>query len=385
MKKIFKMGIVMLVVMMSLFGCNNSTEDTQTIKIGSNFELTGAVAEYGIVQAEGVALAVERANASGEFDIPIEIVRLDNKSDETETVTVATQLVESGVVGIVGPAVSGLTVVTFQVVDSMDRKVPVISPSATADGVTQRVDGSVYEHGFRACFLDSYQGTAMAVFASDNLDAKKVVIISDSSSDYAKGLTENFKTKFTSLGGEIVGSESYVAGDQDFNTILTRIKDKEFDAIYIPGYYNEVGLIIKQARDLGIDSVILGPDGFDSPNLVGLATAEALNNVYFTTAYTTVTDDADVKAFVESYKDKYNKEPNMFAALAYDATNLLLEAIKQAGSTDSEAVSAALANIEDFKGVTGTISFDELHNPVKSVLVVELVDGVQTSSVEVNP
>jgi len=217
------------------------------------------------------------------------------------------------------------------------------------------------------------------------MEKLKAVVIYDSGSDYAIGLYNTFSEKFTALGGTIVAAEAYIDSDTDFSAILTKINGEDFDVIYIPGYYNQAGLIIKQARELGIMVPIVGPDGFDSPTLVDLAGASNLNDVYFTTAYSNLSTDPDQAAFIEAYKAKYGKEPNMFAALGYDATNLLLAAIQQAGSSDPAAVQQALLNISGFKGVTGTITFDEYHNPIKPVLMVKLVNGEQAESIEVQP
>ena len=386
MKKLLGKVVTICLVTLVMVACSStgSTSSDEALKLGVNLELTGEVAEYGLAELSGVELAIKLANKEKVFDKDIVLVKYDNTSNTAEAIAGVTKLAtQDGVSGIIGPAVSSLSAAQFQAGNEFG--VPMISPSATADGATLDANGKAYDFAFRACFLDSFQGTAMAIFAADNLKATKAIVIGDSSSDYALGLASNFTAKFESKGGKIVASEAYVAGDTDFNSILTKIAKLDYDVIYIPGYYNEVGLIIKQARDLGINVPILGGDGFDSPTLVELATAKALNNVYFTTAYTTVTDDADVAAFVEAYKAEYGAEPNMFAALGYDSANLLIAAAKQAGSTNPAEIQKALVNIKGFKGVTGTITFDELHNPIKSVLVVSLVDGVQFESIEVQP
>lgn len=385
MKKFFIAILALMMFTACSGGGGESTPkaDPNTFRIGYNLELTGDVASYGNSELEGVELAIKLANEKGGvLGKQIVGVKYDNQSDQAEAVSVQTKLatVES-VVGIITPATSGLTSAVYPISD--EYKIPTVAASATADGITQNADGSVMDYAFRVCFLDSYQGTAMAKFAYRNLEAKKAVIIGDSSSDYAKGLKENFKSQFESLGGTVVSEESYVEGDTEFNSVLTKIKDLDFDVIYIPGYYAEVSLIIKQARAMGIDAPITGGDGFDAPQLLEIAGASALNDVYFTTAYTTVTDDEDVKNFVDAYKAEYGKDPDMFAALAFDATNILIEAIGKTPTGNSIAVKDALSTIKNYKGVTGKISFDKLHNAVKSVLVVELVDGVQTSSTEV--
>jgi len=387
MKKLF-MLMMATILLLTVTACGNDKKDpvdnSKTLKIGLNFELTGDYQEYGTMEYEGAMLAIKQKQDAGDYPFDIVTVKLDNKSTLEETNSVATKLATQESVGvIVGPAVSGLTVATYAIGEQYTT--PVVSPSATSDGATLKDDGTVYEYGFRTCFVDSYQGTAMAVFAKENLDAAKAVIIFDAGSDYAKGLASSFKERYTADGGVIVAEESYQEKDTDFSTILTKIQDMDFDVIYIAGYYNEVGLIIRQARDLGINVPITGGDGFDSPTLVDLAGASALNDVYFTTAYTTVDANETVTAFVEAYKAEYGKEPSMFAALGYDTANLVLQAAEEAGATDPASIQQALVNMKSFTGVTGTFSFDENHNPSKTVIVVSLIDGVQAEATEVQP
>ncbi len=285
-------------------------------------------------------------------------------------------MTQDKVVAVIGPATTGAFKATIP--EAIKHKVPVVSGSATADDVTADASG-VKEYAFRICFSDSYQGTAMANFALDNLSAKKAVIIMDSASDYAKGLAENFTKTFEAGGGSIVAQEAYVAGDQDFNSIITSIKGQDFDVIFIPGYYEEAGLIIKQARGQGIDVPILGADGFDSPVLLDKAGAEALNKIYFSNHYSSLDESPVVQEFIKSFKEKYDKEPDAFNALGYDAAMFVADGIRRAENVKGEAVKNALEETTNFEGVTGTISIDENHNAVKKLVIIELVDGKQTS------
>lgn len=367
-------------------GCGGQTEDAQTVKIGINYELSGDVASYGEASVDGIMMAFDEINAAGGIDgLQIEPITVDNKSDTAEATALATRLMtQEGVVACLGPATSGSYMATIPV--AMANKVPIISASATADeGVTVDKNGNVNEYVFRLCFNDSFQGVTMANFALNNLEAKKAVIIQDKSSDYAAGLAKNFKETFTAGGGEIVGEEGYVAKDKDFNAILTKIKGQEFDVIFLPGYYQEAGLIIKQARDLDISAPILGADGFDSPVLLELAGAEALNDVYFSNHYSNLGQDPLVQKFIEDFKTKYGKEPNAFHALGYDLGKYIADAIKRAGSPEPEKIKDALANTENFVGVTGSFSMGPDHNPIKSIVVIGLENGVQASSVKVEP
>jgi branched-chain amino acid transport system substrate-binding protein len=289
-------------------------------------------------------------------------------------------MTQDGVVTVLGPATSGSFKATLPV--AIKSKVPAISGSATADDVTVDANG-VKEYAFRICFNDSYQGTVMAKFAVSNLAKKKAVVIMDSSSDYGKGLAENFTKTFKAEGGTIVAQEAYVAKDTDFNSILTKIKGQDFDVIFIPGYYEEAGLIIKQARALGITAPILGADGFDSPSLLELAGASALNDVYFSNHYSSLDQDPAVVKFIADFKAKYNKEPDAFNALGYDLAKFAADGISRAEKIDGESIKNALAATKEFSGVTGSFSVDANHNPVKKIVVIGLKDGVQATSVKI--
>lgn len=387
-KKLFKMLVAGALSLTALTACSGgeASTDGDTLKIGLHYELTGNVADYGNAELKGSKLAIKLANASGENKFTYEGVEYDDKSDPTEAISLSQKLVSDGVVGVVGPATSGASSASYPILN--DAKKIVVSPSATANNQTlvdpKDPNSAVYDYVYRVCFEDSYQGAAMAQFAFDTLNAKKIAIYGSVSSDYAKGLNTAFTNQMVKLGGEIVANESYQDGDTDFSAVLTSLLSKDFDALYIPGYYNEAGLIIKQARAIGINCPIIGSDGFDAVTLADLAGAENLNDVYYTTAYTTVNASDKLQAFIDAYKEEYNEEPGMFAALAFDATNLLIESIEKAGTSDPEAINEAVAKM-NFSGVTGDFTFDATHTPIKSVLVVELVDGVQENAVSVTP
>ena len=368
-----------------LAGCGSSGSGTSgssadTVKVGLNYELSGPVATYGDASVKGIQMAVEEINAAGGVNgKQIEIVKYDNKSEPAEATTLATKLMTNDkVVSVIGPATSGSFKATIPVANQ--NKVPVVSGSATADDLLVQ-NGVLQEFAFRTCFSDSYQGTAMANFATQSLSAKTAVILKDTSSDYAKGLADNFAKQFTANGGTIVAEEGYVAGETEFNPIVTRIKGQSYDVMYVPGYYNEVGLIIKQARDQGIDQPILGGDGFDSPGLLEKAGAAALNQVYFTNHYSSLDQDPTVQDFIKAFKDKYGEEPNAFHALGYDTAYFVADAIKRASEPTGEAIQQAMASTTDFSGVRGTFSIDpETHEPVKSAVIIGLKDGVQVSA-----
>lgn len=383
MKRVISLVLMIALVATLFAGCGKQAANSDVIKIGVNYELSGNVATYGQSSLDGIRLAVKQINAAGGINgKKIELVEYDNKSDSAEATTLASKLMTSDkVLAVLGPATSGSFKAEIPV--AIKNKVPVISGSATADDVTVDANG-VKEYAFRICFNDSYQGTIMAKYALENLKLAKAVVIMDSSSDYGKGLAENFTKTYEANGGTIVAKEAYVSGDTDFNAILTKIKGQDFDVIFIPGYYNEAGLIIKQARAQGINVPILGCDGFDSPTLLELAGADALNNVYFSNHYSSLDQDPAVVKFIEDFKAEYKKEPNAFHALGYDAAMFLVDGIKRSEALTGVALKTALENTENFNGVTGSFSIDENHNTVKAIVVIKLENGEQAASERVS-
>ncbi|MCM3477594.1 ABC transporter substrate-binding protein [Caldibacillus thermoamylovorans] len=357
-----------------------------TIKIGANLELSGEVASYGQSISEGMELAIEEINASGGVDgKKIKVVKVDNKSDNAEAASAATRLTsQENVLAIIGAATSGNTIAQAQIAN--DTKTILLSPSGTAPNVTENEDGSINEYVFRTSYIDPFQGTVAANFAAKELGVKTAAIYSDSASDYAKGLAAAFKETFQKAGGKIVAEESYVAGDTDFRSTLTRIKSANPEFVFIPGYYEEVGLIVKQARESGVTVPLMGADGWDSPTLVDLAGKDALNNTFITNHYSAQDPDTKIQEFVTKFKEKYkDKSPDAFNALGYDSVYLLVDAIKRAGSLDREAVKDALAETKDISLVTGDVTIDKKHNPIKSATILEYVDGEQKFKAKVDP
>jgi branched-chain amino acid transport system substrate-binding protein len=357
-------------------------QEGDTIKIGMNMELSGAVAAYGSAEKEGIELAVEQINADGGIDgKKIDLISKDNKSDNNEAGTVATNLTtNSKVVALIGPATSGA--VKSALPNATKAEVPLITPSGTDDAITKQGD-NLQEYAFRSCFQDSFQGKILAKYAHENLKADKAIILGDNSSDYGIGLTKAFKDEYK---GQIVAEENFTEGDKDFQAVLTKIKDKDFNVLYIPGYYTEAGLIIKQAREMGIDTPIVGADGFGDAKLVETAGAGNVSNVFYTGHFSTKAPATDkVEPFIKAFKEKFDKEPSSFNALAYDAVYMVKQAIEDEGSADSSAIKNGLANLKDFKGVTGEMTIDKEHNPEKSAVVLGLTDGKETSAETVNP
>ncbi|MBK5442730.1 ABC transporter substrate-binding protein [Peribacillus sp. TH24] len=373
-----------------LAGCSGSgsseksSGEGETIKIGVNLELSGGVASYGQSIAEGLELATAEINKEGIDGKKIKLIKVDNKSEASEATSGAIKLTsQDKVTAIVGAATSTNTIAQVQI--AQDNKVPVISPSGTSPEITYK-DDKLNDYIFRTSFIDPFQGTVAANFATSEVKAKSAAIYIDSASDYSKGLAAAFKEQFIANGGKIVAEEAYIAKDTDFRSTLTRLKSAKPDFIFLPGYYEEAGLIVKQARETGLDVPFMGGDGWDSPKLVEIAGAKALNNTFITNHYSSGDPDEKIQNFVSAFKAKYkDKSPDAFNALGYDTGYYLADAIKRAGSTDSEKIKDALEKTKDLELVTGTFTLDEKHNPIKSATILEFKDGKQVFNTKINP
>lgn len=384
------LGVLSLVLILSLLvGCTSKPASNQansdTIKVGVNYELSGDVATYGQNLSDGVLLAIEEINKNGGvLGKQIQPIKVDNKSEDTESANVSTRLAtRDKVVALLGPATSGNTKAAIPA--ATQNKIPLISASATADDVTVDSNGNVREYVFKTCFSDSFQGVMMAEFALKDLGFKNAAILADSTSDYAKGLSKAFKETFTSQGGKVLTEEAYQAKDTDFKAVLTNLKGLNPEVLFVPGYYEEVGLIVRQARELGLNVPILGADGYESPKLTEIAGKDVLNQVYYSSHYSPMDEAEEVVKFKENFKAKYGKEADAFNALGYDLGYFLKDALERAGEVNSEKLKDAIASTKDFKGVTGTVSIDEKHNPVKSVTIIEMKDGVPTFLKKLDP
>ena len=366
----------------ALAGCGGNTANSDEIRIGANFEMTGNTANYGTSTLEGLKLAIKEANDAGGINgKKITLVEADNKSEAAESVNAATKLIsDDHVRAIVGPATTANVIAESQI--AADNKIPVIAPDATAVDVTVE-NGQVKQWIFRSCFIDPQQGDVMAKFALDTLKAKTAVIYLDNSTDYSKSLAQVFEKVFTAGGGKVLMTEAFLGKDQDFKATLTRLREANADVIFVPAYYEEVGKIVKQAREMGINSAILGTDGWDDTKVVDIAGADALNNTFFSTHYSE--KDAEVQGFIEAYKKKYNRAPNVFAALGYDAGKMLVDALKRAGSGDTEKIREALEATKDLKVGTGTISMDKNHNPIKTAVILEMKNGEKELKAKIAP
>ena len=381
-----KITLIVLAFFASIFlvACGKSPDVTanakgtkigENINIGVNMELTGAVAAYGKSEQNGIKLAVDEINKAGGVDgKKIELVTKDNKSENAEASTSSTNLaIQSNVNAIVGPSTSGAVAAASLV--SQKTGVPLITPSGTQDDLTGDANGGK-KFVFRTTFKDSYQGEVLAAYSYNNLNAKKVVLYYDNASDYAKGIADEFKRKYK---GQIVTEATFTSGDKDYQSALTKFKDQDYDAVVMPGYYTETGIITKQARDLGIDKPILGPDGFSDEKFTELAGKKNASNVYYVSGYSTNVALSDkASGFIKAYEKAYKIEPNMFAALAYDSVYMVAEASK--GAKTSVDIADNLANLKNFVGVTGKMTIDKDHNPIKAALMVKRDNGEEVSA-----
>lgn len=366
-------------------GCG-SQEDNTVIKIGANLEMTGTNATFGQSATNGAKLAIKEVNEKGGvLGKQVSLVVADNKSEAAEAANAMQKLItQDKVLAVIAPIASSSVIAGAQV--NMDGKVLAISPTASNPKVTVDPDsGKTRDYLFRAAFIDPFQGKVMANFASHSLHGKRAALYIDTSSDYAKGLGQFFKETFTQNGGEIVAEEAYLAKDTDFKATLTKIKAAEPDILFVPGYYQEVGMIIKQARELGLQAAVLGGDGWDSAKLPEIAGAQALNHTFFASHYSPDDDSPAIQSFVKAYQAEYGQVPDSFAVLSYDATMMILEAIKRAGSEDTVRIKDELANTKDYQAVSGTITINDTHDAITSAVVIEMKDGKQTFREKINP
>lgn len=382
--KVVVLAMMALLMTGILAGCGNSA--SKDIKIGILNEMTGGNATFGTSSANGAKMAIKEANAKGGvLGKQIQAVIADNKSEPSESANAMTKLAtQDRVVAVTGIFSSSNAIATSSVAEA--SKLPYMAIGATNPKVT--VDdktSKVKNYTFRVCFIDPFQGTVGANFVLNTLKLNKAVMLVDSSSDYSKGLASFFKDAFSKGGGSVIAEEAYLQKDQDFKTVLTKVKALNPEVIYVPGYYEEVGKIVKQARELGITAPIVGGDGWDSPKLVEIAGPAALNNTYFTNHYAVDDTSATSQAFVAAYKQEYGQAPDAMAVLSYDGTNILIDAIKRANSVEPEKIREALAVTKNYPAITGATTLNETHDAVKNAVIIEMKDGKQVFKATVKP
>jgi branched-chain amino acid transport system substrate-binding protein len=367
MKRILLSSII-IASLLTAFACQPSGGGDK-VKIGVFMSMTGDTANFGMSSVNGIKMATDEANAAGGINgKQIELDVQDDRSDPSEAATIVTKFVtQDGVQAILGEVASSRSIAAAPI--AQNAKIPMLTPSSTNPEVTRKGD-----YIFRSCFIDPVQGAAIAQFAARTLNAKRAGIMVDRKNDYSTGLEKFISQTFTKLGGQMVVTQSYAAGDQDFNAQITSIKGANPDVIFVPGYYGDVALFAKQARDKGITVPLVGGDGWDAEQLYKIGGA-ALNGSFFSNHYSPYDQDPKVQKFVNDYKARYNSIPDALAATAYDAARIMFDAIKRANSLDGKAIRDALAATKDFPGVTGQVTFNENRDAVKPIVMIEIKDG----------
>ncbi len=374
MKRTF-LALVLAATVFTSFACErrgNGTsggDDSGPVKVGIYGDLSGQTSSFGQSTKNGILMAIDEINAAGGINgRKVEYIIEDDQGQPQQASTVVAKLInQDRVHAVLGEVASSNSLAAAP--KAQEAKVPMITPSSTNPKVTQ-----VGDYIFRVCFTDDFQGAVAAKFAANTLKAKTAAILGDFNSDYSKGMSKYFEEEFTRLGGRIIERQNYTQTDPDFKGQLTAIRAANPEVIFVPGYYGQVGVIAKQAKELGIKAPLLGGDGWDAPQLWELGGA-ALNGAYMVNHYSVDDPSPAVQKFVAAYKQKYSGvAPDAIAALAYDAMNVLADSIKRAGTTDGPKLRDAIAQTKGFPGVTGSININEQRDAVKPAVVFELRD-----------
>ncbi|HAG90240.1 MAG TPA: ethanolamine utilization protein EutJ [Bdellovibrionales bacterium] len=371
MKKFIFGSLILSFFNFGMIGCTGNSDKASNdseIRIGQFGSLTGAEATFGQSTDKGIRLAIDAVNAAGGVKgKKIKLITEDNQGKPDEAAAVVKKLItQDNVLALLGEVASNRSLAAAPIAQQF--RIPMISPSSTNPKVTE-----IGNYIFRVCFIDPFQGPVMAKFAFEDLKVKKVAILKDLKSDYSLGLTEFFEKKFKELGGEITSIQNFQTGDTDFKAQLTAIRSEKPDAIFIPAYYTEVGLIARQARQLGIKATLLGGDGWDSPKLFEIG-GEAIEGAYYSNHYSTESPNPATQEFIKKYKEKYSETPDGMAASGYDAARVLVQALEKVDELTPDKVREAIAETKDFKGATGTITIDQNRNADKEAFIVQVKD-----------
>lgn len=375
------MKILLAIALTLIAGCTPpENKTTGDILVGEFGSMTGPEATFGVSTHNGILLAVDEINAAGGVrGRKIRIVSEDDQSKPEEAAVAVQKLISSDqVISVLGEVASSSSLAAAPICESSG--IPMITPSSTHPSVTQ-----VGEFIFRMCFIDTYQGPVMAEYLRKELGIETIALLTDNRSDYSRGLGDAFAETFTSLGGRIVARQSFSKGDSDFRPQLTAIKQTHPQALFVPGYYNDVGQIALQARDLGITVPLVGGDGWESPKLLELG-GKALEGCLYSNHYFVDDPAPTVQTFVKSYERRHGTKPDSLAALGYDSMRVLADAMQRAGSFEPKAIREQLAKTSDFAGVTGRITLGPDRNPVgKKLVVLEVKNGALTLKKTLDP
>lgn len=362
-----KKALCICLILFICFVCTGYSLGKDTVKIGLITPLTGDVKTFGESTKNAFNIALEEYAKTGKYKI--EPIVADDRNDPTEGANAALKLItQDKVVAIIGPLTSKVAIPVSEIANS--NKIPMISGTATNPKVTIS-DGKRKPYAFRACYIDPFQGTVGANFALKELKAKTAAVLYDVGNDYSKGLAEYFKATFSKGGGNIVAYESYQKDDVDFSAIITKVGMKKPEVIYIPDYYNKVALVARQLREKGLKGIMIGGDGWDSPELLKIA-GNAIVGGYFTNHYSPDRKDPVADAFIKKYKEKFGVVPDALGALGYDSTVMLLKVLDSVKKPTQEEIMKALSTMKNFKGVTGSISFDKNGDAIKSAVILKV-------------
>ncbi|MBV9210596.1 MAG: ABC transporter substrate-binding protein [Acidobacteria bacterium] len=348
-------------------GTGTGGDNSGDIVVGLYGDLSGQTSSFGQSTRNGAQMAVAEINAAGGINgRQVKLIVEDDQGQPAQAATVVTKLINQDKVhAVLGEVASTNSLAAAPV--AQNAKIPMITPSSTNPKVTE-----VGDYIFRVCFIDPFQGGVMAKFAANTLKAKTAAVLGDFNSDYSKGMTQYFEEEFNRDGGKVIMKQTYTQTDPDFKAQLTSIRNANPDVIFVPGYYGQVGVIAKQARELGIQKPLLGGDGWDAPQLWDLG-GEALANSYISNHYSIDDPSPAIQKFVAAYRSRYNGlAPDAIAALGYDAMNVLADSIKRSGSTDPVKLRDAIAQTKNFAGVTGNITLNDKRNAVKPAVVLKL-------------
>ncbi|MCK6473161.1 MAG: ABC transporter substrate-binding protein [Planctomycetes bacterium] len=335
------------------------------LKIGANLELSGKVAGWGEDSKKGMQLAVDELNADPKSGVKLSILFEDNASDAAKSKDAVKKLIlQDNVNVVVGAVASNDTMAAMEV--ARDEHIPMVTHASTNVTITQKGGKCI----FRICFHDDFQGQVMAKFAKDELKAQSAVLVVAKGNAYSEGLVKSFKEAFTAGGGKVLSEEAYQEGDTDFQTLVTKIKSADPDVVWVPGYYNEVPLIIKQARAIGFQKPFLGGDGWDDPKLYDLGGADIKDN-YFCNHFSPSSTNPMVQTFVKNYGAKYNAKPGAMAALGYDAIYCIADAARRAGSSDPEKLRDAIQTLKDVKTLCGDVTMGEDREVIKPAMILK--------------
>ncbi|MFT3925507.1 MAG: ABC transporter substrate-binding protein [Myxococcales bacterium] len=380
------LGFMALVLLFAI-GCKDksgnshagSANDSGPLVIGAFFSMTGSMATFGITSIRGAQMAVDEINAAGGIKgRKLELAVLDDQGKTDEATSAVTRLIDvSHATAIIGEVASTLSLAGGRI--AQRRQIPMVSPSSTNPKVTQ-----IGDYVFRVCFLDPFQGFAMAKFAREHLKLHKVAVLKDVRNDYSIGLSHAFIEAFQKMGGEIVAVESYSAGDTEYSAQLTKLKDTGLQGLYVPGYYTEVGAIARQARRLGITVPMMGGDGWESPELRSIGGKDIVGS-YFSNHFAHDQPSPTAKKFTSAYEAKFHEPTPALASLGYDAVMVIAGAMQRAPQLTPKAIRDALAETNEFAAVTGKLTLDENRNPVKPAVVVRVTDEGEVFEAEIAP